>query len=74
MLEVMSFFELGGELVKRRYVLLTDIDGLFRGPILDFGVAYVLHIQDEQQKRGVPPGYYENALFLISEIEKISSH
>jgi hypothetical protein len=71
MLEVLSFFELVGELVKRRYVLLTDIDGLFRGPILDFGVAYVLHIKDEQQKRDVPPGYYENALFLISEIKKI---
>jgi hypothetical protein len=73
MLEIMSFFELVGMLVKRRYVLLKDIDGLFRGPILDFGVAYVLHIKEEHHKRGVPPGYYENALFLISEIEKICS-
>ena len=70
MLGVLSFFELVGELVKRRYVLLADIDGLFRGTILDFGIAYALHIKDEQQKRDIPPGYYENALFLIAEIEK----
>ena len=71
MLQILSFFELVGALVKRHYVLLVDIDALFRGPILDIGTAYVLHINDEQQKRDVPPGYYENALFLISEIEKI---
>jgi len=71
MLQILSFFELIGEFVKRHYVLLVDIDALFRGPILDIGAAYVLHIKDEQQKRAVPPGYYENALFLISEIEKI---
>jgi hypothetical protein len=69
-LGMLSFFELIGVLVKRRYVLLSDIDGLFRGTILDIGLAYELHINDEQQNKGVQPGYYENALFLISEIEK----
>jgi hypothetical protein len=73
-LQILSFFELVGEFVKRHYVLLIDIDALFRGPILDIWAAYVLHIKDEQQKRSVPPGYYENALFLISEIEKNCPH
>lgn len=70
MLGMLSYFEVVGMLVKRRYVLLADIDGLLRGTILDVGTAYVLHINGEQQKKGVAPGYYENALFLISEIEK----
>ena len=53
MLGMLSYFEVVGRLVKRRYVLLADIDGLFRGTILDVGTAYVLHINGEQQKRGV---------------------
>lgn len=71
MLEMMSFFEIVGLLVKRKYVRLSDIDGHFRGTILAIGVAYVLHINDEQRKKRYPPGYYEHALFLILEIEKI---
>jgi hypothetical protein len=71
MLQMLSFFELVGQLVKEGYVRLNDIDALFRGAILDIGCAYVDHIKDEQLKKGFPPGYYENALFLISEIEKI---
>jgi hypothetical protein len=71
MMRMMSFFETVGKLVRRRYVALDDVDGLFRGPILDVGVAWVLHIKDKQKEKGVPPGLYENALFLISEIEKI---
>jgi hypothetical protein len=71
MMRTLNFFETVGQLVKRRYVLLADIGGLFRGPILDAGVVCVLHINDRQNERTVAPGLYENALFLISEIEKI---
>jgi hypothetical protein len=47
MLQMLSFFELVGQLVKEKYVRLNDIDSLFRGAILDIGVAYVDHIKDE---------------------------
>ncbi len=69
MMRTLNFFETLGQLVKRRYVVLADIDGLFRGPILDAGVVCVSHIKDRQNERTV--ALYENALFLISEIEKI---
>lgn len=70
LLEMLSFFEVVGELVKKGYVQLDDIDSLFRGAIIDLGVAFEDHIKDEQNKKGFPPGYYENALFLISVVEK----
>lgn len=74
MMRMLSFFETVGELVKKRYVLLEDIDGLFRGPILDVGAAWVLHLNDKQNRKGVPAGLYENAIFLIAEIEKLGIH
>lgn len=71
MMRMLDFFEIVGQLVKRRYILLTDIDGLFRGPILDAGIACVSHINDRQHERALVAGLYENALFLISKIEEI---
>lgn len=70
MLRVLSFFEIVGEQVKQQYVLLDDIDSLFRGPILEAGVIFQFHIEDRQKERGVPDGLFANALYLISEIEK----
>jgi hypothetical protein len=69
---IMSFFETVGLLVNRKYILLTDVDALFRGPILDVGAALKAHIESRAEiDKGVPPGLYENALFLVSEIERI---
>ena len=69
LMRIMCFFELVGLLVRQGYISLKDIDGLFRGPILEIGVAFVPHIESQNVK-GVPSGLYENALYLVSKIEK----
>lgn len=66
---LMNFFELVGMLVKRGYVSKNDVDGLFRGPILQTGAMFKLHIAEKQNEKDVAPGLYENALFLFSEIK-----
>jgi len=71
MMRLLSFFETVGLFVEKEYVLLSDIDGLFRGPILDVGLIWERHIkEDKRLEKGVPDGLYENALALVSRIEK----
>lgn len=71
-MRMLNYFETVGQVVRKGYVSLSDIDGLFRGPILDVGLVFVSHIKDDKQnEKGAAPGLYENALYLISEIEKI---
>jgi hypothetical protein len=65
---LMNFFETAGMLVKRGYVSIDDIDGLFRGPIIQTGLMFTVHIEEKQKEKGIPPGLYENALFLIGKL------
>lgn len=65
-----AFFETVGLLVRQDYVAVEDIDALFRGPILDLGIYFLPHIEDRQKEKGVPSGLYENAVYLMTRIEK----
>ncbi|PZR92475.1 MAG: hypothetical protein DLM68_02120 [Hyphomicrobiales bacterium] len=51
LMRILSFFELVGLLVRRRYISLKDIDELFRGPILEAGTAFARHIKGQNIRR-----------------------
>jgi hypothetical protein len=67
---LMTFFETLGLFVNKGYVSLEDVDGLFRGPILQTGLLFTKHIHEKQQERGIYAGLYENALSLIAKIKQ----
>ena len=67
-MRVVNFFEIVGQMVSRKYVSIDDIDGIFRGPILDIEMAFTKHIHERQNEKGVPQGLYANALSLFDRI------
>ena len=59
-LTYLCFFENVGLMVRRGYVPLSDIVQMYKGPILDVGNMFTLHIQDWQKRADVPDGLFEN--------------
>ena len=69
--EFLTFFELIGHYVKRRYVTFGEIDKLFKGPILSADLVFRDYIVNEwQQKSEVPPGLLSNALYLFRKTRR----
>jgi hypothetical protein len=52
LMRMMGFFETVGLLVRKGYISIDDIDGLFRGPILQSVAAFELHIEIRQKDKG----------------------
>ncbi len=65
-----GFLETIGVMVRRQYVSLQDVDDLFRGPILDFGIYFTGHILERQNEEGVVEGLFENALSLVESVRR----
>lgn len=74
LMRVLGFFETVGVMVKRNYIALDEIDRLFRGPILDIDMFFRDHIEQRGRETGVPDGLYEHALYLVSEVRRISGN
>jgi hypothetical protein len=72
MRQYLGFFETVGLMVRQKYIKIDDVDFLFRGPILDLNKGLQQHIDWRQQKEDVPNGMYENALYLLKEVQKRS--
>jgi hypothetical protein len=66
-----GFMETIGVMVKRQYVSAEDIDDLFRGPVLDFGIYFTGHILERTREEGVVEGLFENALSLVERVKQI---
>src|ERR1700722_175719 len=68
LLSFMGFFETVGLMVRRRYVVIEEIDELFRGPILAIDLHFRDHIAQREQETGVPVGLYRHALNLADQV------
>lgn len=64
-----GFFETVGLMVDRGYMPLTEMDRLFRGPILTVDACFRTHISARQNETGVPVGLYEHALSLADRVK-----
>lgn len=69
-MEILSFFETIGFLVRSRYVPLRDVYRLWKGPILDADRLASRHIAELQQKSNVHPGLLENFLYLVRRTKR----
>lgn len=69
-LAYLCFFENVGLMVRRRYVPLKDILHMYKGPILDVGDMFTLHIHDWQKRANVPDGLFENTLYLVKRTQR----
>jgi hypothetical protein len=70
LMRMMGFFETVGLLVRQKYISIGDVDGLFRGPILQSVAAFELHIKSRQNEKGAPPGLCEKRPFPLSRDRK----
>ena len=70
-LRMCGFFETVGLMVKKEYVALDDITSLFKGSIIAMGTYFSRHIEERQKEMGVPGGFFENALYLVDEVENL---
>jgi hypothetical protein len=59
-----GFFETVGLMVQRRYISKKDVFSLFKGPLIDLGRSFRLHIEERSNEMGVPAGMFEHALSL----------
>ena len=69
LLQTIGFFENLGYMVKRNYIPEADAIALYRGPIADMGVVVARHIAWRQNAANIPPGLYENLLYLVRRVE-----
>lgn len=60
----LGFFETVGLMVNRRYIAEADVLSLFKGPLIDVGTRFRLHIEDRLKEMGVSEGMFEHALSL----------
>lgn len=60
----LGFFETVGLMVKRKYISKEDVFALFRGPLIDVGRSFRLHVEDRLKEMGVSEGMFEHALSL----------
>jgi hypothetical protein len=66
----LGFFETLGLMVKKRYISEQDAFDLFRGPLIDIGNSFRLHIEDRSKETGVSEGLFEHALSLSARASK----
>jgi len=59
-----GFFETVGLMVNRKYIANADVMSLFKGPLIDIGRSFRLHIEDRLKEMGVSEGMFEHALSL----------
>lgn len=62
-----GFFETAAMMAKKGYVLEDDVTSLFRGPIIDIDLLMRVHIEERQNEKGVPPGMFEDTLWLCDQ-------
>ena len=60
----MGFFETLGLMVKKKYVSRQNALDLFKGPLIDIGDRFRLHIEERCNEMGVSEGLFEHALKL----------
>jgi hypothetical protein len=65
----LNFFEIVGLMVRNRYVRLHDVYLLYKGPIIQIDYAFSLIIPQWQQRFDLPPGLYENLLYLVGKVQ-----
>lgn len=67
-MSVLGFFETVGLMVDQEYVALSEINELFRGPILAIDLLFGDHISERERETGVPTGLYTHARKLAAQV------
>ena len=70
LIQSLGFFEVAGVMVRNHYIPLRIIIQLYKGPIYAVDVMFRLHIEEWQNRKGVPPGLFENLLYLIKRTRR----
>jgi len=69
-----SFFELLGMYVKKRYLPLCDIVDMYKGPILEIELSFRDFVPVWQSEAHVSNGLFVNALYLMRRVSFCDRH
>lgn len=70
LIQYIGFFEAVGVMVRNRFIPLRVITQLYKGPIFDVDVMFQLHIEEWQNRAGVPPGLFRYLFYLIKRTRR----